>query len=529
MKKAVQANSQNPQNSAAECHGRSRRADVPVSAQGPLADLAAAINQSPRVQAQLKLAQEIQAGAQMPQYTGSNAATAVQRRRPEEKKPVQAKSKLEEKKPLQGKSEDGAAPAANRSLQDQVNAGVPVNDNPGLEKEAGIMDDRAAEAIARGSIELQRTTVGPQWTIQAKKEIKGERNYEDQGKLSIHFEEREKGSAAGMYGTIAFAPSTEGTPAKKIDLVQIASLMTNEAGQQALDVKERGGKVDENIEEKNIDTSGNPAVKDVMRGTSYEGYHVDLVFDKSAPRLSTGDPEYESAYNAERRSGAWEDPLDTVRMGKPNGRVLDQYHISNETTSTRKIDQDPGFNNGKGKVKGTELFDYPVTSQPSTFSFQTAIEADREIWGTVFWGFTTLLNRKFEQIFVDEVSTPKFQKGSTDQLNETLNIFDKVLANPSAWTSPEAFQDTKARLESKDNQKKKQGHEYLVSMAKALGDTLDHIDKRARTKTIMLQFAGPHIDMAYRVQELAKHHAVENPILSELKELCDDIEQRLKE
>lgn len=108
MKKSVPSNSQYPQNSAVAPSSRSlRQSGADGGSQSPLTQLARAINQSPRVQAQLKLAGEIQNSAPAAQM-------ALQQKPMEKKKPAQAKSKLEEKKPAQTKLNEKKKPAQGR-------------------------------------------------------------------------------------------------------------------------------------------------------------------------------------------------------------------------------------------------------------------------------------------------------------------------------------------------------------------------------------------------------------------------------
>jgi Domain of unknown function (DUF4157) len=110
MKKTVQPNPQQPQASAAESSGRSlRQAGADGRTPSHLSQLAATINQSPRVQTQLKLARQLQGGAQGQKHTepGGEINQALQRKGPDEKKKKTAppKGKLEEKKPVLRKSD----------------------------------------------------------------------------------------------------------------------------------------------------------------------------------------------------------------------------------------------------------------------------------------------------------------------------------------------------------------------------------------------------------------------------------------
>ena len=102
MKESLQPNSQQPQKSAAESSARSfRQTSAEGRGQSHLAQLAASINQSPRVQTQLKLAEELQEGAQS--HIGGTSGI---------NQTAQAKSNLKEKKPAQkiGKHDEKKKP-----------------------------------------------------------------------------------------------------------------------------------------------------------------------------------------------------------------------------------------------------------------------------------------------------------------------------------------------------------------------------------------------------------------------------------
>lgn len=111
MQKAVEPNSQPPQKSAKEAGRSQRQTHADGRSEGSLEQLAAMMNRSPQVQTQLKLAEEMQGSSQVQKQIGQagemnqQAPMAVQRKRLDEKKPGQMKSKLEEKKPMQGKFE----------------------------------------------------------------------------------------------------------------------------------------------------------------------------------------------------------------------------------------------------------------------------------------------------------------------------------------------------------------------------------------------------------------------------------------
>lgn len=415
----------------------------------------------------------------------------------------------------------------------QMKLGVPVNDDQGLEKEADVMGEKAAAGPAADSSrpveQLRSTGCGE---VQRKKQISGAHDFADKGvllgRMSVDFEERTRGSSAGMYGTIAFDPSPGGKPAKKIDLVQIASLTTNKKGTQQAEVDARHrASVDKNIEETDIETSGNPEIKDMVRGGTREGFHIDLTFDKSVPRTSASDPAYESAYNAERRGGRWKDPFNIAKMGKDD-TVLNEYSLRDEQVNTRKIDQDPGSNDGKGRAKKTELQDFPVSSEASIFSFQTEVEADGQSWGTASWGFTTLMNLS-EEAYVNTTQGPAFQSGRTEEMEEALMNFNSLLANPGAFTSPEVLASTRRLLTSKEKSSHTRGRADLITMGKELYWALNRISRFSQKKSTTLKMAGPHFDTAREVLKLATYYEVRDEIFSELTALCDEIRRKLAE
>jgi Domain of unknown function (DUF4157) len=153
MKKTVQPNPQQPQTSVAESSARSlRQAGADGRTPGNLSQLAATINQSPRVQTQLKLAQDLQNGTQSQRHAGlaaeinQGASAGLQRKGlEEEKKTAQPKDKDEKKTAMRkadgpaqtakekkraaqkmpAQLEQAPAPAPNRTgLPDQLKAGV---------------------------------------------------------------------------------------------------------------------------------------------------------------------------------------------------------------------------------------------------------------------------------------------------------------------------------------------------------------------------------------------------------------------
>jgi hypothetical protein len=91
---------------------QSRSAQRPGAQSGHLAQLTKFVNQSPRVQAQLKLAEKIQGSSRVEALRGRaaeiNGAASTQLKRLDEKHPAQAKGKLDEKKLKQPKMDASA-------------------------------------------------------------------------------------------------------------------------------------------------------------------------------------------------------------------------------------------------------------------------------------------------------------------------------------------------------------------------------------------------------------------------------------
>lgn len=151
MKKAVPPNSQYPQSSALDSSTRSlRQTGAEGRAQGSLGQLAAAINQSPHVQTQLKLAEELQGSSQV--QKNIDASTAIQAKqqkpaqmaKPEKKKTAQGKfdapaqmAKPEKKKTAQGRF-NGAVPAQLKEVATPNRTGLPDQLKAGVESLSGI-------------------------------------------------------------------------------------------------------------------------------------------------------------------------------------------------------------------------------------------------------------------------------------------------------------------------------------------------------------------------------------------------------
>lgn len=407
--------------------------------------------------------------------------------------------------------------------------------------------DTATQLAAGPDACPEGETASGEETVQLKRQIRGAQSFRQRGRMTVNFEERIKGSAGGMYGSIAFMPAEGGTRADKIDLVQIASLMTNVRGQReyeaetaAREERERGSarapavggassssEPPPAIREKDIDSSGNAPVKDMVRGTTYEGFHIDLTFDKSRPRTDRRDPVLESAYNAERRGGGWEDPMDVLMMGRSD-EVLNEYSLREQDITTRRVDQDPGFNRGGRRVKETELIDFPVSSEPSEFSFETEINADGANWGTAEWGFRTLYDHMNGQNFVSDVYGPNFIDGRSAAMDEARKAFNAIFANPSAWTSPEALAETTRLLGSRNDREHRQGRDDLMEMTHDLEQALRTIKRLARGDLdLMKRMAGPHLATARQVLELADRHAIENQVVVRLIERYEEISKDL--
>ena len=133
MKQTVHPNSQVPQSSTVESSSRSlRQTGADGRAPGHLAQLAATINQSPRVQAQLKLAEELQGSAAPAQRAPKKEKPGQLQADPKKKKQPTQRQVNKKEKSKQMKFADSPAvaqleeaAATNRTgLPDQLKAGV---------------------------------------------------------------------------------------------------------------------------------------------------------------------------------------------------------------------------------------------------------------------------------------------------------------------------------------------------------------------------------------------------------------------
>lgn len=358
--------------------------------------------------------------------------------------------------------------------------------------------------------------------IQRKKTIEGSQHFHKKGELAINMEERLRGNAGGAYGVISFTPYVnEGTDADKIDLVQIASMTTNKRGQ----AKYRQEEIEESVTEDHNETSGTPAVKDLWRIGGEKRYHMDLTGDKLKPRYDSNDPNVEEAYNSERRYGKWEDPIDEVTMGARGGPVLDNYHAKKaKNTTTFKINQKPGFRHGK-KILPAELHDFPSGPDPAVFSFHTTVDADGEPWGTVQWGFSTVLNYS-DEIEIDKVEGPTFKAGETEEMAEARDQFNKIMGNSRSWSSPEALEEAETYLKSKDEATYEKGQSTLYKMAGALLSAFIRIDS-TKDEAIFKRFILPFFDRTDQVLFLMKKHGMsEEERFSKLSVAFKDLVER---
>ncbi|NLR77332.1 DUF4157 domain-containing protein [Chitinophaga eiseniae] len=386
--------------------------------------------------------------------------------------------------------------------------GAMINDDPSLESEADIMGEKAVALNDAGTpLSMKQQTTGSS-VIQAKKEIKGAHNFPKKGKLSIHFEEMRKGSSVGMYGYISFYPLSGGYTAYKIELVQIASLRTNDNEQakymerlmpKSDEGKEKKEEASPEIKETNLETEGENPVKNMVRNASPQQHFIDLLYTHTKPREQAGEPNVEMAYNAERR-GKWDDPLDTIQMGKTD-TVRNFYNLLHQKPGADaeviKIDQFPGYNDGPEEIKETALHDFPVSGKPSVFSFQTSVDVDpdkagkypKEYWGVVKWGFTTLVNPFEEEAFIDQVAPVEFTEGNTPELKASRENFASIFANSSAWTSPEGIADIDKLLKAGSPK----GIDYLENAAKDFNFVLGRIlDESKSDPDVLKRIAGPH-------------------------------------
>lgn len=341
--------------------------------------------------------------------------------------------------------------------------------------------------------------------LQAKARILGNHKLKDKGEFKIDFEERLWNDSAGMYGYIGFYPVKEGPSTREIELVQIASLVSNNKGQA---LSQGASEQDlSKIKETMPDTSGEAPIKDLMRINSPERHHIDLTFAATLPRQSDKELPYSQAYNAERRGQrgrwkAWDDPMDEIYMD-PSGTVQNESQNQqrlkrneNIGLQKRKITQLPGFINHKSSVQATELFDYPRSPEPSKFDFETSVVADGTHWTTVTWGFETI-NDSSELGKVSKVDKPAFKDQESKIMYESRRLFDHMLANPRASTSPEFISQI---IKEKD---KKEQAKMLKSAF--LGSTLvlgrfERVEKNKGRSTFLLH----HFQLAKRLLKLGE-------------------------
>jgi hypothetical protein len=376
----------------------------------------------------------------------------------------------------------------------QTKAGGAVNDDRGLESEADRMGEKAFQlgslsAVVPGTASAGHLATGA--AIQLKKVIAGTHAVADRGSLDIDFEERTRGSSAGMYGVIAFRPDPESEEVtNEIELVQIASMRSN----------------DEAAEE--VRTAGTSQVKDMWRVGGK--FHMDLLGSESTPRTSSQNAQVGMGYNSERRGT--DNPLDDVTMSN-NATVLNEYNVLHArdrnapiaNTTSRKIAQAAGFNKGDGEVRTTEMLDFPVSRDPVVASFHTTVDGDGVPWATVKWGFKSIKNGD-EEAEIESVQGPDFVDGQSDEMKAAKTMFSKVMANSTSWTSPEAYAEVRRLLGSDQREDYDDGVKKLQWMAEALEETinkirdasapyLEEVARREEVRRVRKAFMKPHVDM----------------------------------
>lgn len=453
-------------------------------------------------------------------------------------------------------------------------------------------------------------------TIQLKEIIKGERTFPKKGTLAINFEERYMGSAIGMYGTVSFEPLKGGKLADKIDLIQIASMTSNHAGQQiqnqqlpaitpsnhqaagageqaqskqlpaaasneqvaatragqrkplfslvALkpqivssgsgqpkliapkdDSKQNGhsppaaaaasnpqtAASGAGQSEKEFDTDGNSKVKDMWRVN--DKFHIDLLGSASIPRSKSNDKVIEPGYNSERRHKEnSKERMDSVTVSK-SGKQLDQQNVYDNRqptadTETRIIAQGPGYNKGNDQIQKTELMDFPYSPDPCVASFHTTADADGFAWGTVKWGFRSVKPPGGE-LKIESVDQPEFVVGQTNEMAAARRMFNEIMANSGAWTSPEIFDYTIKLLNSGDQSNKDKGVKVLKGIARAMERVIRKIVSVTAEKSTRTQFLTPHINRLKEVIALFKRY-LPNAVttIEELERLEKDAKTELE-
>jgi hypothetical protein len=143
MKQPVPPNNTKAQDVRSATHAAQHQIPSAGAPSGHLAQLAAMANQSPQVQAQLKLAEDLRNSPQVESQRSLaaeiNAAPAAQLVRLDDKRPT-AQGKLDEKK-LQGKFNSSAAPAQLEQSHQPNRTGLPDQLKTGVESLSGVSLD----------------------------------------------------------------------------------------------------------------------------------------------------------------------------------------------------------------------------------------------------------------------------------------------------------------------------------------------------------------------------------------------------
>lgn len=116
------------------------------------------------------------------------------------------------------------------------------------------------------------------------------------------------------------------------------------------------------------------------------------------------------------------------------------------------------------------------------------------------WGFSTVLNYS-DEIEIDKVEGPTFEAGQTEEMTQARNQFDKIMANKSSATSPEALAYAKKCLGSEDRATYEEGQDVLYEMAGALLEAFTRIYE-IKDKAIFKRFVLPHLERADKVLDL---------------------------
>ncbi len=289
--------------------------------------------------------------------------------------------------------------------------------------------------------------------VQRLAKIEGEEDYDNEGKLAIHFEEPRE-FFGGVSGLIRFDPEEGGREADKIDLVQTASMKYAEDPRRQDYEEVRDTENDDRPKPRaipgtddragqNAQTSGGWPIKDAMRtgpvgdGALAPDFHIDKVYDgaDTLPGEDNSRVVQDPAYNADRRQNAnGDNPLAQVRFG---------------AAPMQRPRTNPGKNRD-GEIEPTTLIDAPKSANnPVIADFETVIAADGDLWGSVNWGFETEFD--MQAIGAKVVSSySTFHPSASNAFKDALQNYQDIVRHPNGYTSDTCLAWMAENYEHKD-------------------------------------------------------------------------------